>query len=51
LSFIAKCYDLEGKRDIAKEYYYKSIIQLQADKKERLIDFVVSPYLKESYKK
>ena len=51
LSFIAKCYDLEGRRDMAKEYYNKSIIQLQADKKERLIDFVVSPYLKEPYKK
>lgn len=51
LSFIAKCYDLEGKRDMAKDYYNKSMIQLQANKKERFIDFVVSPYLKEPYKK
>ena len=46
-----KCYDLEGKRDLAKDYYNKSMNQLRADKKERLIDFVVTPYLNEPYKK
>jgi hypothetical protein len=34
-----------------KDYYNKSMSQLQADKKEKLIDYVVTPYLKDPYKK
>lgn len=51
LSIIAKCYDLEGNRAMAIDYYNKSVHQLQIDKQDRLIDYIVTPYLKEPYKK
>jgi tetratricopeptide (TPR) repeat protein len=51
LSLEAKCYDLEGNRISAKDYYNKAALQLQKDKQERFIDFLVTPYLKEPYKK
>lgn len=51
LSLIAKCYDLEGKRDMAIYNYNKSMLQLKTDKQEMLVDYLVTPYLKEPYKK
>lgn len=50
-TLIAKCYDLEGKREEAIAGYNKSISQLESDKQGRLVDYLVSPYLKEPYKR
>jgi tetratricopeptide (TPR) repeat protein len=51
LSLIAKCYDLEGNRVLATDYYTRSMSQLKTDKQEKLIDYLITPYLKEPYKK
>jgi tetratricopeptide (TPR) repeat protein len=48
---IAKCYDIEGNRSMAIEYYNKSIPEIRKKNQERLIDYIVTPYLKEPYKR
>jgi tetratricopeptide (TPR) repeat protein len=50
-SLIAKCYDVEGKRDMAIEYYNKTIAELRSKKQDKFIDYVVTPYLKEPFKR
>jgi tetratricopeptide (TPR) repeat protein len=50
-SLIAKCYDIEGKRDLAIEYYNKSKVEFQKSNRDRFIEYAVTPYLKEPFKR
>lgn len=50
-SVIGKCYDVLGNRSRALEYYNKAIPEFNRKNKEWLCDYVITPYLKDPYKR